>query len=301
MINKNIIKSLVFILAILFGSTLFAQDGEVKKEPYFKTFDAKERYYSLSNNNAFLEILTYEQIQGKRYLTAVGEKIAQRDSFYDKIYYMGVSVLDSFLRVGVLLVPMTIFLFLLPPVIYGMRSKEKKTFKDYLVYIGLFIALAITLRVGYFYATSVYASLGTFFGAIFKAYFFLLVSVAASPLVLIIVMSMVSFNEKGFELYADGTMFELMIELTKIHLLNIGIDIDVDKEMIILGFKLILLVLILKNVRLAINAIFITASSKVQNSFYVVSVLALFLSLYFFNQELMNRFAVFALELTKTI
>ncbi|MBN2782521.1 MAG: hypothetical protein JXQ66_04715 [Campylobacterales bacterium] len=273
----------------------------MKKEPYFKTFHVQDIHYSVYNDNAFLETLSYEQINGKKYLSAVGNNISSRNSFYDKVYYMGVVVLDSILRVGVLLVPMTIFLFLLPPVIYGMKSSQKKTYKDYLVYVGLFIALALTLKVGYHYATSVYASIGTFFQAVFMAYFMIIISVAASPILLIIMMSMVSFNQKGFELYADGTMFELLIELVKIHLLNIGIDIDVDKEMIILGFKLILLVLILKNVRLAINAIFITASSKVQNSFYVVSVLALFLSLYYFNQELMNRFASFALELTKTI
>jgi hypothetical protein len=299
--GKSTIKFCVVIFIFLFTTTLNAQTSEVKKEPYFKTFNVENRHYSVSNDNAFLGTLTYEQISGKKYLSAVGNNISSRNSFYDKVYYMGVVVLDSILRVGVLLVPMTVFLFLLPPVIYGMRSNEKKTFKDYLVYAGLFIALALTLKVGYHYATSVYESIGTFFQALFMAYFMIIISVAASPLILIIVMSMVSFNQKGFELYADGTMFELMIELTKIHLLNIGIDIDVDKEMIILGFKLILLVLILRNVKLAINAIFITSSSKVQNSFYVVSVLALFFSLYYFNQELMNRFITFSLELAKTI
>lgn len=254
------------------------------------------------NKNEFSKLVSQNNISKTKYLLVVGENISKRDAFYDKIFAYGVTIINTLITFGAILVPIFMIIILLPPAIYGIyklskEKEEKLKFQDIAVYIVLIIAFYFTLRMGYFYSINIYNSVGAFFNELFEALVILILSIFMIPFFLIYLIFVLSSDSKGFEFYPDGTMINIAVELTRIHLSNIGVTVELDKDILIVGLKLILLVLMLKNIKLAINAIFITYSEWIKWFFYFICIGTLFGSIYWFNQELILLLAKFITEI----
>ena len=271
--------------------------SEKERLKRIKTFSKEIR----TEKNSFSELISKEALQRTKYLLVIGENIEKRSSFYDYTYMFGVKMLDHIIVFFAILLPLFGFLFLLPIGFYSIYSITKEKVKpklvDILVYIFIIITFLILCNIIYYYSINIYNSFSSLLYELVMAIFSLMFVVLLIPLFLIYLMFGLSSNSASFLFYPDGSMLEIATELTKIHLANIGIHIDLDKELLLLVLKFIILILMLKNIKLAINTILISSSYIIKWLIYFIAVAILFFSIYYFNFDLIIQLKTFIVQL----
>lgn len=254
-----------------------------------------------TEKNQFENLVSKEQIKKTKTLMIVGENIYKRNSFYDKVFTFGITIMDTLIVFAALLLPILGFIYLIPLAGYSiyviLKEKTKPSISDFLIYIIICILIYIIFKVGYFYIINVYDSFNSLFMELVKALVSLAFVIFLIPIFLIYVMFVFSYQSKGFEFYPDGTIMDITVELTKIHLTNVGITVDLNKDLLLLIFKVILLLLMLKNIKLAINAIFVTTNNFIKWFFYFVAIGILFFSIYYYNLDLVRTLIQFIIEI----
>lgn len=288
------------LVSILFLSSVFLNANELttaQKIKYQISYDTRD---SANNINAFSDIIPPKELSKYETIKYLGIQIENRDLLYDNIYEYLVRFINKIVVfIGVLL-PIFLIIYLLPMFLFFIKNRDKKINAfDRIVNFGILTTLSAAvvflLYILYFYSSVLLVNFSTILANIFEIFGVLLVLIILTPLLLLALVFEVSNSKMQF--YPEGTIKDVIVELVNYHASSIGISVQFDTALLFMIFKLVLFFIVLNNINLVVNYLFLKYSQTFRVLIKFVFIFGFIFSIFYFNYELIQKLGVILYEL----